>query len=579
MKHKKKKHSAGRSASENTEGHANAKEHANVHPDKSPHTHSVHKKEPKKAPNPWIWVAAAVVLILAVYAIYNIGSGEIKEDNTGNTVATGAVNFDLYVMSQCPYGTQVEDSLAPVLKTLGNNVDLSLNYIANDNGDGSFTSLHGNNEVLGDIVQLCAQKYNPDKYMDMIICQNKDASSIPGNWESCATDNGLDVDKIKSCYKGDEGKQLLSASIKESEDIGATGSPTIYINNNSYSGARGQNDFMRAICNAYTGTKPSACDDIPAPAEVDVIVINDKRCSECETGMTQLLAQLKSVFPGLKVTSYDYSQPEAKTLMAQTNVKLLPAVLFDDSVTKDENYANVEQYLVPAGDYTSLRIGADFDPSAEICDNGIDDTGNGLIDCLDPECNGTIVCRQEIKDDLQLFIMSDCPYGKQAVIALKDVIGNFGSALKYDIHYIASETSSGFSSLHGTYEADEDIVQLCTKKHSPDVWFDYVYCRSEEGIKGNDWHNCAEQTGVDIDAVEACINGTEGPSLLSQDIKIAQGLSISASPTWLANNKYIFSGIAAEAVKSSFCKYNPDLTGCNNTLSSASGTVASGACG
>ncbi len=570
-KHKKKKHSAGQAGSENTG------EHANDHPAKKSHTHTVHRSEIKRSTNPWIWVGAAVILILAVYAIYNMGSDDKSKDSSDNMISADAVNLDLYVMSQCPYGTQVEDSIAPVLKKLGGNVNLNLNYIANDNGDGSFTSLHGPNEVQGDIVQLCAMKYNPDTYMDMIICQNKDAGSIPGNWESCATDNGLDVDKIKACYEGEEGKDLLSASISSSEHVGATGSPTIYIGNDSYSGGRGENDFMRAICNAYTGEKPDACADIPAPAEVDIIVINDKRCKECD--MTQLIGQLKGVFPGLKAISYDYSQPEAKTLMAKSGIQLLPAVLFDDSVQKDENYANVEQYLVPAGDYTSLRIGADFDPSAEICDNGIDDTGNGLVDCQDETCKGTIVCRDEIKDDLQVFIMSDCPYGKQAIIALKDVIANFGSALKYDVHYIASESGDSFSSLHGTYEADEDIVQLCTKQHSPDVWFEYVYCRSEEGIKGNDWKNCAEQTGVDISAVESCVNGTEGAELLRQDIKIAQGLSISASPTWLANNKYIFSGIAAEAIKSSFCKYNPALSGCENTLAADSGSVPAGACG
>ena len=35
----------------------------------------------------------------------------------------------------------------------------------------------------------------------------------------------------------------------------------------------------------------------------------------------------------------------------------------------------------------------------EICDNGIDDNGNGLIDCADPQCADALVCQREICND------------------------------------------------------------------------------------------------------------------------------------------------------------------------------------
>jgi hypothetical protein len=69
-----------------------------------------------------------------------------------------------------------------------------------------------------------------------------------------------------------------------------------------------------------------------------------------------------------------------------------------------------------------------------------------------------------------------------------------------------------------------------------------------------------------------------GKSLLSADIKIAQSLGISASPTWMSNNKFMFSGIDAESVKNQFCQSNPGLQGCEKTLASE-GTVAPGSCG
>ncbi len=573
----------------------------------SKHTHGTHessehithdtKKESSAARKPrmWVWVAVFLVVVLGVFAFVAIShqpqstQGTSSKTTPTSMASLEKVDTNLYVMSQCPYGTQAVDTIAGVKDKLGDAVNLNINYILYPASqfagkeaqyclDG-LCSMHGVNEVKGDIVQLCAMKYNPDDYLKMITCQNQDASSIPDNWEQCASAAGLNVDKIKACYEGDEGKQLLEQSAAKSDEAKATGSPTIYINDSQYTGSRSENDFMRAICSAYQDDeKPSACDAVPEPAKVNVIILNDKRCDKCD--MTQLKAQLKAVFPGMVETDYDYSSAEGKKLFDDTGVGVLPAVLFDDTVQNDENYAKVSQYLEQKGSYYSLRIGASFDPTAEICDNGIDDTGNGKVDCADETCADTLECREEIKNNLQVFVMSDCPYGKLALKALKSIADNFGSAITYDVHYIASETSTGFTSLHGTYEADEDIVQLCVKKYSPAAWLDYLYCRSDNGVKGNDWKDCAQETGVDIDKVETCSQGDEGKGLLREDIKIAQGLGIGASPTWLANNKYEFGGIDAETVKQSFCQYNPDTAGCENDLTSENASsVPSGSCG
>ena len=312
---------------------------------------------------------------------------------------------------------------------------------------------------------------------------------------------------------------------------------------------------------------------------ITMIVLNDKRCgADCDT--TQLVSQLKTLFPEATVKELDYSSKDGKALFESTKAQYLPAVLFTDTINTSANYAQIQQYLVTAGNYLSLRIGASFDPKAEICSNGIDDNGNGIVDCADPECQGSLLCRPEKNASLMVFVMSDCPYGKQALIALKQLVPLFNSPqFTYEVHYIATENSDGsFSSLHGTYEAAEDIVQLCVKKYSPGQWLDYLNCRSTEGISGHDWHNCANQTKVDIAKVEACSSGAEGKLLLSEDIKIAEALKIGASPTWLANNRYQFGGIDAKTVQTAFCKYNAGLQGCNSSVNSTA-TTASGSCG
>ena len=222
-------------------------------------------------------------------------------------------------------------------------------------------------------------------------------------------------------------------------------------------------------------------------------------------------------------------------------------------------------------------VGSSFDPSAEICDNGVDDDNNGQTDCSDIGCKQSLLCRKEKENHLEVFIMSDCPYGRKAIEALNGVIDNFGDKITYDVHYIASEEGDGFSSLHGQYEVDENIIQLCVKEHSTEQWFDYMYCRATKGVRGKDWKDCARDTKVNIELVQACFSKDEGKDLLREDIKVANSMGIGASPTWIANGKYQFSGIDSETVKQNLCRYN-DLENCGNELSSDTGGVAAGSC-
>jgi len=311
---------------------------------------------------------------------------------------------------------------------------------------------------------------------------------------------------------------------------------------------------------------------------VDIIILNDKRCKECDVSRT--ITQLKSSFPDFVVSEIDYMDEEGKKIYGESDLTVLPVILFKDNVKDDANYAQVENYLEQKGDFLLLRIGANFDPTKEICDNGIDDTGNNLVDCEDNDCKGSMQCREEEENHIQVFIMSDCPYGRKAGEALKGVVDNFKGLIDYEVHYIASEQGDGFRSLHGQYEVDENIIQLCVKEHNPDLSLDYLYCRSTKGIVKRDstgkiteyidWKECGNEVGVNIETVQSCFDGNEGKGLLREDIKIAQELGVIASPTWFANNRYKFSGIDAERVKNSFCKYNEGLEGCDNTLGSSS---------
>ena len=555
-----------------------------------------------------IWKITAIALAVLIIASLSFIFIKRSTSPTGEVCMFDSVKLDFYVMSQCPYGTQVEDAINPVLDKLGNCIDFNLNFISTENPDGSFRSLHGEPETQGNIVQLCAAKYNPNKYMGMIVCQNKDARAIPDNWESCAKENDLNVEKIRACYEGEEGKQLLSENIKLAKAVGATGSPTIYLNDERYSGGRDTLSFQRAVCNNLGGHPE--CSSLPAcvsdadciktgmigtcenagttnakcvytePGKVELIVLVDERCKDCETERT--MQTNKEYFPGIEERYVDYSTEEGKQIYEDYDIQYLPAYIFDENIKETQTWKTnlrLTTFFDEINDKYILKaqaVDATFDPTTEICDNKIDDDEDGKVDCKDSDCKDKMICREELANNLQVFIMSDCPFGRKAIEALKEVADNFGKNINYEVHYIASESGDGFRSLHGQYEVDENIIQLCVLEHSPDEWLDHIYCRSTKGVKDKDWKDCASETNVDTDAVQGCFDGDQGNELLREDIKIANSLGIGASPTWLANNKYQFSGIDAETVKSNFCKYNEGLEGCENTLSSGSG--ASGSC-
>ena len=158
------------------------------------------------------------------------------------------------------------------------------------------------------------------------------------------------------------------------------------------------------------------------------------------------------------------------------------------------------------------------------------------------------------------------------------MLANFKNRVNFDVHYIADKKGDGFGSLHGQPEVDENIRQLCAKKYYGQgyKYMDYIWCRNKN-YRSTDWKPCATG-GISAAKIEKCATGDEGKKLLEEDIKVAKALSISASPTWLANNKFKFSGIAPEAIKSNVCQHNKGLAGCDKKLTEKT-DVKGGACG
>jgi predicted DsbA family dithiol-disulfide isomerase len=534
----------------------------------------------------------------AVLALAVAGCPQKREGGGGEppkqTVAE-KVKLEFFVMSQCPFGTQVEDGIAPVLKKMGGDMDFSIDFIGGEK-DGKLNSMHGENEVNGDKVQICAIKYAPYKYMDMFSCMNKNARSIPTNWESCAKDTGMPVDQIKTCYEGQEGTALLKASFAKAAARNARGSPTIFLNGKPYTGGRSELAFSRGLCEAYPKEKPALCASLPPPVKVPVTIVSDTRCKDCRPDFWQ--KRVEGIFPGAVTTVVDYGSDQGKKLYADLKLDLLPAILLGKEVQQADDYQRVSRFLQPKGDFFLFQSGARFDPTKEICDNKADDNNNSKIDCDDTDCtyakecrevcdnktddnkdgkadcddpqckDSFMACRKDTPKRLELFIMSQCPYGVQALNAMKEVLEAFEKKIQFEIHFIGDIMGTTITSMHGQGEVDEDLREICVQKYfGKDFKFmDYIQCRNKN-IKDANWQACAKEAGLDEKKIEACWTGAEGKKLLAEDMLIARGLGIGGSPSWMANGKTKFSGLDPETIKTEFCKANPGLKGCDKKLS------------
>jgi hypothetical protein len=193
----------------------------------------------------------------------------------GSPVKSPRPSVDLYVMAFCPYGTQAESAMKPVVNLLGSKADIRLLYIATVQGStvDSVQSLHGLPEAQEDLRQLCIQKNYPQKFWDYLESFNtrcyslsQNSSSLNACWRNTTAGLGMDTAAIETCATGSDGLGMLMEDEKNANQDGATASPTLFINGMKYSGARTPEAYKQAICTSFD-TAPPECGTILATSQ------------------------------------------------------------------------------------------------------------------------------------------------------------------------------------------------------------------------------------------------------------------------------------------------------------------------
>ena len=177
---------------------------------------------------------------------------------------------ELFVMAFCPYGVQAEQTMKSVVDAIGSKADIKVRFIASVDGTtaDSVQSLHGTNEAMEDLRQLCIMKYYPDKYWSYLMNINencyplaRDAAALDICWKAAAQNQSIDASKIDTCSKGQEGMDLMKLDEAAANKYSVSGSPTLVINGVVYNGARTADAFQNAICLGFN-SPPAECGQV-----------------------------------------------------------------------------------------------------------------------------------------------------------------------------------------------------------------------------------------------------------------------------------------------------------------------------
>ena len=184
------------------------------------------------------------------------------------------------------------------------------------------------------------------------------------------------------------------------------------------------------------------------------------------------------------------------------------------------------------------------------------------------------------KPTVQMFVMSFCPYGKQAEEGIGPAMAILGKDVNFEPHFIVSMSGDTVNSLHGPNEAAEDMRQVVIWKYWPEKFWkyvDYVNANTTVNSISTAWKDAAKAAGLDSTQIESKV-ASEGLTLIKDEAALAQSLGVSSSPTILVNGGPYNGDRTAEAFKTAFCSaFNTEPNACTQALNNQAG-AASGGC-
>ncbi len=193
---------------------------------------------------------------------------------------------------------------------------------------------------------------------------------------------------------------------------------------------------------------------------------------------------------------------------------------------------------------------------------------------------------------VQLFVMSFCPYGNQAEELMIPVANLLKDKANIELHYVIYSNYQGGGekycldkenkdcSMHGISELNQDIREVCVLKYQKDKFWSFVKEINKACAVSNVdtcWEGVAKNLGIDVAKIKTC-QKNEGLTIVGQELTLNQKYGISGSPQMVINGTEYNGSRTSEDFKNAICSaFNSKPAECSQALSSEGGS-ASGGC-
>lgn len=178
-----------------------------------------------------------------------------------------------FIMSYCPYGTQIQKGLLPVINLLKDKIDFDFKFVD--------YAMHDKQEIDENLVQYCINSEDQSKYYKYLECFLSENNS-----KSCLAKAQINETKINQCVKDVDSKYQVTEKFnnkegwggqfppfdvqkEDNQKYGVKGSPTLIINGVEASSARDPQSLLQLICSSFEEA-PVECNqalsaETPAP--------------------------------------------------------------------------------------------------------------------------------------------------------------------------------------------------------------------------------------------------------------------------------------------------------------------------
>jgi len=206
------------------------------------------------------------------------------------------------------------------------------------------------------------------------------------------------------------------------------------------------------------------------------------------------------------------------------------------------------------------------------------------------------------RPQVDLFVMSFCPFGNVAEDAMLPVVDLLADHADFRLRFIVNvntqpgvrsleiQTAEGvfyIDSLHGANEAWQDAIEVCVQQYydAREFWSFVSDVNNECTPIYRDleqlnecWQTLATEHGFDVQRIESCAESMEVIDLFREDESLAEQWGVRGSPTLIINGARYQGDRSPEAFKQAVCSgFLTTPTECEQSLS-AEVTAPTGGC-